>query len=87
MCVLFVGGVVDNSEMDLEGNYLLVYYFEDIGGGYLCYWLYQVGKIVDGIVVYVVYGVLDMVDDEVGRIVDECVYVCCFEVEVEVFMY
>lgn len=62
--------------MDLEGSYLFVYYFEDIGGGYLCYWLYQVGYGVDGSVVYVVYGVLDLVDDEVVRVVEEWVYVC-----------
>ncbi|WP_251276745.1 hypothetical protein, partial [Enterobacter hormaechei] len=34
MRALFVGGVVDNSEMDLEGSHPPVHYPEDTGGGH-----------------------------------------------------
>ena len=48
MRALFVGGVVDNSEMDLEGSHPPVHYPEDTGGGHSRYRLHQVGHGADG---------------------------------------
>jgi len=87
MRALFVGGVVDNSEMDLEGAQPPVHYPEDTGGGHSRYRLHQVGKQADGAVAYAVYGAPDMADHEVARIADERAYARRFEAEPEVFTH
>jgi hypothetical protein len=85
MRALFVGGVVDNSEMDIEGAQPPVHYPEDTGGGHSRYRLHQVGKQEDGTVAYAVYGAPDMADDEVARVADERAYARRFEATPEVF--
>ena len=87
MRALFVGGVVDNSEMDLEGTKAPVHYPEDTGGGHSRYRLHQIGKHSNGDVAYAVYGAPDMTDDEVARIADERAYARRFEAEPEVFSH
>lgn len=85
MRALFVGGVVDNSEMDLEGAQPPVHYPEDTGGGHSRYRLHQIGKQANGDVAYAVYGAPDMADDEVARIADERAYARRFEAEPQLF--
>ncbi len=87
MRALFVGGVVDNSEMDLEGAQPPVHYPEDTGGGHSRYRLHQVGRQSDGQVAYAVYGAPDMADDEVARVADERAYARRFDAEPEVFQH
>ncbi len=79
MRALFVGGVVDNSEMDLEGSHPPVHYPEDTGGGHSRYRLHQVGHGADGSVAYAVYGAPDLADDEVARVAEERAYARRFE--------
>jgi len=87
MRALFVGGVVDNSEMDLDGAQPPVHYPEDTGGGHSRYRLHQVGKQADGSVAYAVYGAPDMADAEVSRIAEERAYERRFEAQAEVFQH
>ena len=87
MRALFVGGMVDNSEMDIEGAQPPVHYPQDTGGGHSRYRLHQVGKQADGTVAYAVYGAPDMADDEVSRVADERAYARRFEAEPEVFVH
>lgn len=79
MRALFVGGVVDNSEMDLEGSHPPVHYPEDTCGGHSRYRLHQVGHGADGSVAYAVYGAPDLADDEVARVAEERAYARRFE--------
>ena len=75
---LFVGGVVDNSEMDLDGPEPPRNYPENTGGGASRYSLRQVG--VDGErVVYAVYGAPDVDDGFVEKVADERDYARRFE--------
>lgn len=87
MRALFVGGVVDNSEMDLDVKQAPVHYPEDTGGGHSRYRLHQIGKQADGAVAYAVYGAPDMADDEVARIANERAYARRFEAEPELFVH
>lgn len=87
MRALFVGGVVDNSEMDMEGALPPVHYPQDTGSGQPRYRLHQVGKQADGSVAYAVYGAPDMADDEVTRVADERAYARRFEAEPELFQH
>lgn len=70
MHALFVGGTVDNSELDLDGDTPPTHYPPDTGSGQSRYRLHQVGKR-DGSVVYAVYGAPDMADEDVRRIAGE----------------
>lgn len=79
MRALFVGGVVDNSEMDLDGNQPPVHYPENSGGGRARYRLYQIGQRDDGSIAYAVYGAPDLPDQEVQRVADERGYARRFE--------
>ena len=79
MRALFVGGVVDNSEMDLEGSRPPVHYPEDTGGGHSRYRLHQVGEAADGTLAYAVYAAPDLADQEVDRVADERAYARRFE--------
>ncbi|SKA05365.1 hypothetical protein [Novilysobacter spongiicola] len=85
MRALFVGGTVDNSELDLDGGEPPVHYPENTGGGTPRYRLHQVGKQEDAIA-YAVYAAPGMPDEAVARIVDERDYARRFNatpVEVE----
>ncbi|GAB2623278.1 hypothetical protein [Novilysobacter erysipheiresistens] len=69
MRALFVGGTVDNSELDMDGE-PPTHYPENTGAGRPRYRLHQVGQRDDDIA-YVVYAAPEMGDDEVERIADE----------------
>ena len=79
MRALFIGGVVDNSEMDLDGNLPPVHYPENSGSGRPRYRLHQVGQRADGSIAYAVYGAPDLADQEVERVADERGYARRFE--------
>lgn len=68
MHALFVGGVVDNSEIDLDGAQPPKHYPEDGGSGASRYRLHQVGVGDDGAVVYGVYGAPDVTDAFVEQV-------------------
>ena len=69
MRALFVGGTVDNSELDMDGE-PPTHYPENTGAGRPRYRLHQVGQRDDDIA-YVVYAAPEMDNDEVERIADE----------------
>lgn len=71
MRAVFVGGVVDNSEMDLESAQPPLHYPEGAHGGRPRYRLYQLGERKDGSVAYVVYGAPELADAEIERLVLE----------------
>lgn len=79
---LFVGGTVDNSELDLDGGEAPLHYPPNTGSGQSRYRLHQLGR-QDGEVVYAVYGAPDLSDEEVQRIADERDYARRFEAEPE----
>ena len=70
MRALFVGGTVDNSELDLDGPQPPTHYPPDTGGGRPRYRLHQVGR-ADGGIAYAVYAAPGLADAEVERVVDE----------------
>jgi hypothetical protein len=70
MRALFVGGTIDNSEMDLDQTLLSVNYPERSGSGASRYRLYEVGRR-DAEVVFAVYAAKDLDEDEVERVVAE----------------
>ena len=80
---LFVGGVVDNSELDLEPGKAPVHYPPDGGGGHARYRLRQVGVREDGETACAVYGGPDTPAEEVRRISSERGYARRFEVELQ----
>ena len=70
MRALFVGGLVDNSELDLDGHVPPAHYPENSGGGRSRYRLHHVGR-QDDAIAYAVYGAPDLADQEIQRIADE----------------
>jgi hypothetical protein len=70
MRALFVGGLVDNSELDLDGAEPPLHYPENTGAGQSRYRLHQVGMR-DGEIAYAVYGAPDLPTDEVDRVASE----------------
>lgn len=70
MRALFVGGLVDNSELDLDGGDPPLHYPENTGGGRSRYRLHQIGMR-DGEIAYAVYGAPDLADDEIERVARE----------------
>lgn len=78
---IFVGGVVDNSEMDLESERPPVHYPENGGSGHARYRLQLVGERDDGSVAYAVYGAPDVPEDEIERVTEERGYARRFNVE------
>ena len=79
MRALFVGGVVDNSEMDIEGGRPPVHYPENSGGGHARSRLHQVGERADGSLAYAVYGAPGLPEDEIERVIEERAYGRRFE--------
>lgn len=79
---LFVGGTVDNAELDLEvqGRQPPLHYPENSGAGRPRYRLHHVG-IRQGEVAYAVYGAPDMADADIVRISDERDYPRRFSAE------
>jgi hypothetical protein len=78
MRALFVGGTVDNSELDLDGVQPPAHYPENSGGGISRYRLHHVGR-QDHAIAYAVYAAPDLADSEVERIVVERDYARRFE--------
>ena len=70
MRALFVGGTVDNSELDLDGISPPAHYPENTGAGRPRYRLHHVGRREHDIA-YAVYAAPDLADAQVLRIVDE----------------
>lgn len=72
MRALFVGGTVDNSELDMEfdGAQPPLHYPENSGGGRPRYRLHHLG-LRDGEVAYAVYGAPGMPEEDIVRIADE----------------
>lgn len=77
--VLFVGGAVDNSELDLGGRDAPPrHYPENTGAGLARYRLHHVGRHDAGIA-YAVYAAPEMSDDDIQRISLERDYARRFE--------
>ena len=70
MRALFVGGLVDNSELDLDGSEPPLHYPENTGAGRSRYRLHQIGMR-DGEIAYAVYGAPDLANAEVDRVASE----------------
>ena len=70
MRALFVGGTVDNSELDIDGAEPPLHYPENTGGGRPRYRLHQIG-VRDGEIAYAVYGAPELATEEVDRVVEE----------------
>ena len=79
MRVLFVGGVADNYEMDMDDRQPPVHYPENTGSGHSRYNLHQVGEREDGSIAYAVYGAPDLADEEIERITEERAYARRFD--------
>lgn len=80
MRALFVGGPVDNGEVDLEGDTPPVHYPPDTGSGATRYRLRRLGH-QDGEIAYAVYGAPELPDAEVARISEERAYARRFNAE------
>lgn len=70
MRALFVGGTVDNSELDMPQAAPPTHYPENTGAGLSRYQLHHVGRN-DGDIAYAVYAAPGLADEEVQRIVRE----------------
>lgn len=70
MRALFVGGNVDNSELDLDGETPPVNYPPSTGNGHARYRLREVGQD-RGKAVYAVYAAPELSVDEVERVIAE----------------
>ena len=79
---LFVGGTVDNSELDLDGGEAPLHYPPNTGSGQSRYRLHQIGR-QNGEPVYAVYGAPDLSDEQVKSIADERKYAQRFEARPE----
>jgi hypothetical protein len=77
---LFVGGTVDNSELDLEGNDPPLHYPPETGAGISRYRLHHVGRRGDQ-PIYAVYAAPDSADGDVMRIAEERDYARRFEAQ------
>jgi len=80
MRALFVGGTVDNSELDLDAARPPAHYPENGGAGRPRYRLSRIGRTSDAIA-YAVYAAPDLAQDEVERIAGERDYARRFEAE------
>lgn len=79
MRALFVGGVVDNSEMDMDDTPPPLHYPANTGSGRPRYRLHQIGTREDGSIAYAVYGAPEMPDEDIARIAEERGYARRFE--------
>lgn len=70
MRALFIGGLVDNSELDLEGAQPPRHYPENTGAGHSRYRLHHVGMR-EGEIAYAVYAAPDLSDENVLQVSDE----------------
>ena len=79
MRALFVGGLVDNSELDLKERVPPRHYPPNTGAGQSRYRLVQLGRCDDDSIAYAVYAAPDLAEEEVERIIDERDYPRRFE--------
>ena len=70
MRALFVGGTVDNSELDLDGLEPPRHYPENTGAGQPRYRLHHVG-VRDSATVYAVYAAPELADDTIENTAEE----------------
>ena len=70
MRALFIGGSVDNSELDLDTDRPPLHYPENTGAGRPRYRLHQIGMR-DGEIAYAVYGAPELANEEIDRVVGE----------------
>ena len=82
MRALFVGGVIDNNELDLGASEPPVHYPPETGSGQARYRLQAVGR-ADGDIVCAVYGAPDLAADEVLRISDDRAYARRFDTRLQ----
>lgn len=80
MRALFVGGTVDNSELDLDGAQPPRHYPPDTGSGTHRYRLHHTGQR-EGATVYAVYAAPELADSEVERVTQERGYARRFQAE------
>ncbi|MFQ6313465.1 hypothetical protein [Lysobacter capsici] len=80
MRALFIGGTVDNSELDLEGGEPPRHYPPNTGSGQPRYRLHHVG-LREGATVYAVYAAPELADGEVERVAEERGYARRFQAE------
>lgn len=71
MRALFVGGAVDNSELDLNADRPPLHYPENTGAGQARYRLHHVGLRDEGDIAYAVYAAPDLADEVVSNVSDE----------------
>lgn len=79
MRALFVGGLVDNSELDFDEGMPPLRYPENTGAGQSRYRLYQLGRQDDDTIAYAVYAAPDLAEEVVDRIIEERDYPRRFE--------
>ena len=79
MRALFVGGTVDNSELDMARDVPPAHYPENTGAGLSRYNLHHVGRDSADDIAYAVYAAPDLADAEVRRISEERDYARRFE--------
>ena len=79
---LFVGGTIDNSELDLDGHEPPVHYPPRTGNGIARYRLHALG-VNGGDIAYAVYGAPDLDSGEVLRISGERAHARRFDVELQ----
>jgi hypothetical protein len=79
MRALFVGGTVDNSELDMARDVPPAHYPENTGAGLSRYNLHHVGRAAGDEIAYAVYAAPDLADAEVRRISEERDYARRFE--------
>lgn len=82
MRALFVGGLVDNTELDMDGSEPPLHYPPDTGGGTPRYRLRLVGRH-DGGVSCAVYSPPESALEEVLRVADERDYARRFDARLE----
>lgn len=70
MRALFVGGTVDNTEVDIDDHQPPLHYPPSTGSGQARYRLHLIGR-QDDTVIYGVYGAPELADEEVRRVADE----------------
>ena len=83
MRALFVGGTVDNSELDMVRDLPPAHYPENTGGGVPRYNLHHVGRDDGDGIAYAVYAAPEMPDPDVERISDERDYARRFDARPE----
>ncbi len=81
MRALFVGGVIDNKEMDMDEGRPPVHYPENTGGGQPRYRLQVVGERADGSIAFAVYGAPELAEDEIDRVIAERAYARRFDAQ------